>query len=345
MGIRIRQAVLDEDRSVLVEMIGRYLTPLSDGKRFAWLYRGNPHGQARAWLACSPSDSTIIGMAAAFPRRFLIRGVETVGWVLGDFCVSDRNRSLGPALQLQRACLGGLDCSGMPIFYDFPSENMMAVYRRLGIESQGRMIRFAKLLRGDQKVGEAIKVPWLRRSLGSFTNFLLSLGARRPRWIADCEISVHTGPCGEEFSGLAHKVSSKYDMCVQRSAEYLNWRYLAHPNRHHEILKLESKGELLAYVVFTRTKADASIVDLFGTSDPNLICALVQALVNLLREGGVCTVSVPLSDSHPWTNLFGRLGFYPRESCPVILHRPQQGAATDGTSSERWFLMDGDRDS
>src|SRR5260370_4544872 len=222
---------------------------------------------------------------AAFPRRFLIRGVETVGWVLGDFSVSDRNRSLGPALQLQRACLGGLGRGGMPIFYDFPSENMMAIYRRLGIESQRRMIRFAKLLRGDQKVGETIKVPWLRRSLGSFANFLLSLEARRPRWIADCVISAHTGPCGEEFSRLAHKVSSKYDMCVQRSAEYLNWRYLAHPNRHHEILKLDSKAELLAYVVFTRTAADASIVDLFGMDDADLLSTLLQALVNLLREG------------------------------------------------------------
>ena len=79
--------------------------------------------------------------------------------------------------------------------------------------------------------------------------------------------------------------------------------------------------------------------------DPNLLFALLQALVNLLREGGVCTVSVSLLDSHPWTDLFRRLGFYPRESCPVILHGPAQAAAAASLSSEQWFLMDGDRDS
>src|SRR5258707_14285040 len=106
-GISIRPAALDADRKVLVETLARYLNPLSDERRFDWLYRENPHGQGRAWIACGPDNSTIVGMAAAFPRRIWIGGAENVGWVLGDFCVSDQNRSLGPALQLQRACLAG----------------------------------------------------------------------------------------------------------------------------------------------------------------------------------------------------------------------------------------------
>jgi Acetyltransferase (GNAT) domain len=344
-GISIRPAALDAERKVLVETLARYLNPLSDEQRFDWLYRENPHGQGRAWIACRSDNSTIVGMAAAFPRRIWIRGAESVGWVLGDFCVSDQNRSLGLALQLQRACLAGLDSGGKTVFYDFPSASMMAVYHRLGIESSGRMTRFAKLLRADQKIGGTVRTSWLADRLSKLANSVLSLRDRASKSIPDCVVSLQKGRCGEEFSVLAQKVSSSYGMCVQRSAEYLNWRYLAHPTRQHQILKLENKGDLLAYVVFTQIQTDASIADLFGINDSNLLCALLQRLGNLLRESGVCTLSVPLLDSHPWLRLFRESGFYRRESCAVVLHGPTQGSTRHHANDEPWFLMDGDRES
>ena len=47
----------------------------------------------------------MIGVAAAFPRRFYFRGEAVRGYVLGDFCIDPAHRSLGLALALQRACL------------------------------------------------------------------------------------------------------------------------------------------------------------------------------------------------------------------------------------------------
>src|SRR5262249_21123805 len=143
--IRIRRADLKADRQCLIELFGRFLTNQSDARRFDWLYCSSPHGVARAWLACS-ADGSIIGAAAAFPRKLYVDAKETYASVLGDFCLDPEHRSLGPALQLQRACLADIQSSPHDFFYDFPSDKMMAIYKRLQISAERHVVRWAKPL-------------------------------------------------------------------------------------------------------------------------------------------------------------------------------------------------------
>src|ERR1700757_4297980 len=100
----VREANLIDDRPILVRFTKSYLRPDADDRRFEWLYRENPFGPARAWIACDKHDNPI-GMEAIFRRLMLCNGDVVPACVLGDFCVSPDHRSLGPALQLQRACL------------------------------------------------------------------------------------------------------------------------------------------------------------------------------------------------------------------------------------------------
>src|SRR5689334_17291434 len=106
--ISIQQANLESDRGLLIDAIRRFLSPQSDEGRFDWLYRKGPHGRAIVWIATDGADGPLIGAAAAFPRRMYADNGVTVGCVLGDFFVAPEYRSLGPAVQLQRACLGSV---------------------------------------------------------------------------------------------------------------------------------------------------------------------------------------------------------------------------------------------
>src|SRR5262245_53715570 len=123
MDLAIRDVQLENDRDELIQFFRENLTKDSNRARFDWLYLQNPYGKARAWLSMDP-DGRTVGAAAAFPRTVWIAGMQRRAWVLGDFCISNRSRSLGPALQLQRACIGSLDND---LWYDFPSRSMMAV--------------------------------------------------------------------------------------------------------------------------------------------------------------------------------------------------------------------------
>src|SRR5262245_31471653 len=119
MNTAIRQVDLTADKKRIIDSLFRYLTPRSDERRFNWLYKNNPSGRAQVWAAVNRQDDTIIGLASAFPRRVYIGEREALCWVLGDFCINEGHRTLGPALQLQRACLAGIDAGEAAFCYDF----------------------------------------------------------------------------------------------------------------------------------------------------------------------------------------------------------------------------------
>jgi hypothetical protein len=341
MQISVRAADVDSDRKPLIEVLSRNLPRVTDGSAFDRLYRKNPCGSARVWVATENGGGVVVGASAAFPRRMYVNGRDTLGWVLGDFCIDGPYRSLGPALMLQRACLADVDSGAAAFCYDFPSQTMMAVYKRLQIEPFGYMVRLAKPLRVDRRVGESVKNPALAGGLSRIGNLFLRLGEKRSKDDCTLNLSVHRGDCGEEFSALDKKLSGRHGVSTQRSAEYLNWRYVSHSSVRYELLTARRDNQLSAYVVFNQDREQAMIADLFGIEDPALIKNLGRALIRILRERGVVTVAAWMIDSHPWIPLLVELGFKARESLPVVVYGSSEIDALTGT---KWFIMDGDRD-
>ncbi len=346
MTISIRRADLTADRELIIDTLLRYLTPLSNARRYDWLYTENPHGHARAWIAVDDETNAIVGMAAAFPRLFYIGDSQETGWVLGDFCIHDKYRSLGPALQLQRACLEDVEAGATFFCYDFPTSTMMAVYKRLSIHPFSRMLRLAKPLRTDRQIRRIVRPALLARAISTAGNLVLAFSDRRGKDCGDIALSLHEGACGEDFSLLAKTTGSRYGMCIQRSAEYLNWRYLENPLYRFELMTARRNGALVGYAFYTQVGQDGTLVDLFGVNDPTVITALADRVVAILRQRGVVTVSAPILESHPWVPWLRRLGFRPRETSPVIFYAPHWSSSGDtGFEAAKWLLMSGDRDS
>lgn len=333
MTIQVRSADLDRDRTLLVSTLSKHLTPLSDARRFEWLYLQNPDGQARAWVALNGTTGEAIGASAAFPRRMLVNGRERLGWVLGDFCISSEYRSLGPALQLQKMALGAVDSGEADFCYDFPSMPMTAIYKRLGVNSKTQLVRFSKLLR----------VNWRPQVLSLIVNPLLSLFQCRPRrgpWAFD----FHEGECGEEFTRVARSAARHTGAQVLRSAEYLNWRYLRHPFVSYRLLTARLAGELHGYIVLTYVGQNVEIVEMSAAGD-EIITALLESLIARLSNAGFFHIHVFLTsgDSRKW--LLRKKGFWPRESRPVMFY---WSASSGEFLNDRFLgplLMQGDRDS
>ena len=346
MKLTIRPADLKSDKSLIIDTLLRFLTPSSDDRRFSWLYENNPHGRARAWIAQDVDNDKTIGISAAFPRRVYIDGKDQLSWVLGDFCVSDTYRTLGPALMLQRASLADADSGEVAFCYDFPSKAMAAVYRRLQITSFGHMIRLAKPLRTDRKFKELTKSSTFGRALTIGGNLLLRLRQQRYRGACDVQVSLHDRDCSNEFSDLARSIGSRYGVCVQRSAEYLNWRYMNSPLCRYELITGRRSGALLGYAVFLHEGEDAMLVDLFGAAEDAVLNALIVHGVALMMTRGVQTLSVGVVESHPWRGLLEHHGFRAREVSPIMIYMPSNSEFRAVMKKENnWLLMQGDRDS
>ena len=345
MSITIKPADLRSERKIIIQTLLRHLTDQSTDRRFDWLYTASPYGCAKVWLATDENSKTVIGAAAAFPRRFHVGNNVALIWVFGDFCLDAQYRSLGPALQLQRACLSVLETTQCSFCYDFPSASMVAVYKRLGFSMTGKMLRLAKPLRVDRKVKEMVNSPMTRRLVSSVGNTLLKIALPRVDADKSLEVSIHKELCGDEFTALAQEQRGTLGICLQRSAEYLNWRYLNNPLAHHEILTARRRGRLVGYVVWTQAEENASIVDLFGEEDPGMVRCLVAKISALAENRSVMTLSVSINESHPWLSLLSEMGFRVRDSSPVVIIPSKTFAGNIDPQMTGWYLMQGDRDS
>ena len=344
MSLQIRRANLDSDRLALIELIRSHLTLRSDVTRFKWLYCDGPFGEAQAWVAQDEATGEIAGAAAAFPRRMYFDGEEKMGLVLGDFCMGERYRSLGPSLQLQSACLRAINQGPFEFFYDFPSASMMAVYKRLAVPQAGTFVRRAKPLRVEEKIESVIRAKSLARAIGVVANLALA----RRGWEGSkdaCEIEPHPGPCGDEFTVLDSQLRSQPGIKTARTAQYLNWRYLTHPDSMHDILAARREGALIGYTVCTRNPADAVIVDLCSVDEPNVIARLLGAAVEKFRLCGAATVSLSTGDSHPWQSVFEKAGFRRREISPLVACGRANGSVSGIYFQRNWHVMRGERDS
>ena len=215
MAIVVRPAQLESDSQLIIDFLARNHVAESNQQRFDWLYQRCPAGEARASISIDSEAQAPVGMAAAFPRQMYAFGKEELGWVLGDFCIDPRYRSLGPALQLQRALLAQFDSGQSAVYYDFPSASMEAIYRRLGVALHAPMMRMVKLLRADGKVERFIRQPQLARVVSSVINIGLGRRERSSRLLDGSVVSVDRGACGNEFTQLAQNVRPKAGVCLE----------------------------------------------------------------------------------------------------------------------------------
>ncbi|HUA13995.1 MAG TPA: GNAT family N-acetyltransferase [Verrucomicrobiae bacterium] len=336
----VRSADLHHDGPQIVDFLARNHTPESTTTRFEWLYSTGTAGEARSWIACDQVSGEVIGVAAAFPRRMRVFGEELPGWVLGDFCIDPRHRALGPALQLQKACLESLQSEAPAIYYDFPSPAMTAVYERLGISINQRLVRLVKPLRFDAKISRVIRQPQIATAMTAVVNRGLLVFSNRRRAKAAVDLIPCNIPCGEEFTEFARSANAGLGICLLRSAEYLNWRFRGHPYRQHEIATLR-RGDLLAgYAVIHDEGLNLNVVDLFCQAAD--IRELIGGVIRIAEDRRKETVTVGVLDSQPYRKILRRLGFFRREKTPVVTFWTGRVLPP---ADAGWFLTNGDRES
>jgi GNAT superfamily N-acetyltransferase len=345
MANLVRRAEIHEERSTLTAFLSTHLSPNANDARYEWLYCKNPEGMARAWVASEAETGMTIGVAAAFPRRMHCRGKEVRGYVLGDFCIHPDYRSLGPALALQRSSLEELSKEGVGLAFDFPSTSMLAIYKRLRIEPQESAIRYAKPLRADRQIQKRIPNKAAGRTLAVAANAALRLRDAGLRQSGAWTIAEETAPCGEEFTLASRQWAPPTGTCAGRSAEYLNWRFLEHPQRRYHFLTARQDGRLCGYLIYHWAGEDATIVDLLAEEDQ--VCkALLIETIAIARDQGVNTLSAPFLSSYAGREILEDCGFQPRESTPVILLTlPWVADRQDDQRANHWYLTHGDRES
>jgi hypothetical protein len=332
----VREANPSSEGEQFIALLNRHLEGWGDSTKFEWLYRRYPFGSSRGWVLETESDP-MAGFSAAFPRRLRYRDRALDAWVLGDFWIAKEQRSLGPAIALQRAACEGVDRGEVDLWYDFPSSSMLAVYRRMGLRVVGEMGRWVLPLRVDGVVEEKIGRHLVGKGVSAVGNAMLGSRNALRRRDASVEVQVYEEnlpDCAGIGLGLAGGVT------LEHTADYLRWRYREDPRGVTTILCARRKGAACGFLALRADNTKHRIVDAFGVREPGILRALVMEAIEMARKRTAASVTVGISDRHPWVPTFQELGFRRRDAAPFVCYA-RAGLLGEDTP---WFLMNGDRD-
>ncbi|MHC4817068.1 MAG: GNAT family N-acetyltransferase [Planctomycetota bacterium] len=343
---RIHQVDPSVDAGAIRAVLERNLPEAAWAERFEWYYLANPDGPALVWLAQDVAG-TPVGTSAAYPRRMHLDGDTVLALNLSDFAVDTAYRTLGPALQLLRATLAPVRSGEYVFSYDFPSDSMRALYRRMGGADLGRKERWvrpvdlrpiARRKMGDGVVGSVV---------GAAGQAALRARDAFSGVPAGIEVELLEGACGAEFDALDERLGRLRPVTGVRDAAYLNWRYAKSPLSSFHILCARRGGNLEGFLVmWPEDPAVVPILDLFAPEGNGVRRGLIAGAVEFARGRGAEALWIEVLADTSSARTVQALGFVRRDDTtgPVPYAAPKSPHRATLAEAENWWITGGDRD-
>ena|SRR2546421_4106482 len=341
MALTLHTIDLEHDRESLLELLERNLPGLPHARRFSWLYRDNPAGQAWSWAVRETKTQELVGITSLFPRMIWINGqLDRCGQV-GDFAINASYRSLGPAIMLQRATFQPVDQALIRFCYDCPPHDQgMAPLRRLGLRVSCRVEKYAKLQRSRREIEKRLGKGKVARSAAAVIDLFLSRRKGHRDQSRGIEINQMEGPFDDEFTRLDEQVKNSFGLRSRRDASTLNWRFLHDPLNTYRVLTARYRRELVGYVGIAIRGEDAYIVDLF-TLDMNEVAEeLLRAAIDAIKGDPIQALYVLIGEHSAIAPLLRHSGFHPRAPVAnVVIYRRADTTVDSIPGEERgWYF-------
>lgn len=177
-----------------------------------WQYYQNPSGNARSWMAFD--GEAVVANYTAVPHRMWVNERFTTGWRAQDVITHPDYRGLGLYAKLSDAAVKGLHVSAFPLNFTFPNENSHAGFIKRNWHNPNRIPLWSR--QGVPDLGESVL------QAQPLTRF------------------------GEREEAIWREACAAVSFAVDRSAAYLNWRYIDNPRGGYSpFLLSDGKAEAL----------------------------------------------------------------------------------------------------
>jgi hypothetical protein len=354
------------DRQSILELWQRNL-PGSSPKRYRWLYESGPASS----LLLHAADGRAVGSIGLMRRTLLAQGRPLPAGQAIDLNVDGDHRTIGPALQLARAATAAITRGELSLIYGFPNRRSEAVFRRLGYRVLGELQRWVRPLSGRAVIQRS---PWPRllRGAAALVDPILWLqdlwlrgAGGRPGGTGGSPVLVGTAADGLRRRPLRFEATDRFDarfdrfwrraaapaaIVGERSAAYLTWRFGQSPAALHRTLcLLDARGELAAYLVYSRRAGAVSISDFLYAQAADFEILLAEFL-RQMRHARADTVSATYLGHPAVGQTLARFGFWRRPSPgKAVLYADPNGPAAPPAGCDlfqpaNWHLTRADLD-
>ena len=280
-----------------------------DDAQLRWQFFESPAGSARIYTI--RSEGEIVSLYCACPKDFSVDGEKRKAFMVQDVMTDPAYRGRGFLHRQAAECVSDLK-SNNDVGYTFPNKLSEGSFRRRS---------WAELMQIPVRMGET------RSSLMSSGDLASPLAGDLPAEATEIWRN----------SGLR--------IGVERSAEYLNWRY----RRPHEAYIRFSIGGGVGILILKLYDSDdcrlLHICDLIVVREARKLVKDVLGFCHgFARMNGAVRITAWLPDGHPYADDFDTLGLQRDRTCDRFAFAiPPQDAAGFLTASD-WHLTQGDSD-
>lgn len=309
--------------------------------KYDWFYAACPFGEPSLCLLRHTADHTLVGVAAAGPRRMLHAGQPINSGVLVDLAVSAEHRSLGPALMLQSA-LAAAGNTRFDLLYGFPNPKAAPVFKRVGYARLTEIVREARVLRHASYF--ARRLPGL---LAKPAGWLFDIGMQlRDLWRSRADRRLHaewSDMADARFDALWER-SDKGDATLAiRDSTFARWRFDESPLARTRYLLLSATQDQQVHAWFACQIEDQILhVRDFWADDAatGISRAYVDALLRAARRQGHVAVSVEFAGADAMRSGWHHAGFSERSRRPVF----GKWSDTEASTTTELHLTSADED-
>jgi len=322
MDVEIEKVVGNYPNDILQSIWSESHPRIDTEKRIEWAYQENICGKAQMWLLKNKTAGEYFGSSALLPRHFFINRKKMTGALIADTGVKTRYRALGPALKLHKEIIKSSQDFGL--IMAFPNKVGQAVIEMVGFKKMKNLIKNKKIIKSITIIKKKIKNPFIFKLLLPFVS-MVDLGLR----ILDFRIfsgkkftGCHIENFDKRFDDIWEKFSRKFDFIIDRSSNYLNWRYRKNYRKDHNIYVVYERDSqnLLGYVIYYIKNSSVYVDDFLWLEESLKLENLLSLFIRALRKKDVGRIVFEFMENSLIQKSFKRMRFFRMKSTAPILY-------------------------
>jgi hypothetical protein len=237
--LRFRQAVRDDTPEILALINAAFRTPI-DASTWEWYVYGNPLGPSRVYLALDPVGA-IVGTLGHAPIPLRLQCTRIRAGYAHHLVLDPRYRDTFSYIAFMRHCLQCEAAGDVELMMGPPNRIAYPIHKTL--------------------------MKWV--DFGFLDCLRKAHPASRPHSCAELR------RFGSDFDGFYAAVSGSLALCYEKTAPWMNWRFLDRPGSPYTAYVIRAGSVMAGYVVLKRWQdpdgyRKAHIIDLHALDDATL---------------------------------------------------------------------------
>lgn len=281
-------------------------------KYFDWKFLGSPF--ANSILSVAEYGDQIIGFDHLWPWRLTYKGESNLAYQGCDSVVKTEFRGNRILQQLRSFGIDQLNNQRAALLFNFPNNQSIKTNLNYGYSYLGK-------LKWWVKITDPIKM------IGLITGKSLSSSITLPddtNMITDCDL----------ISKIHQNYAISDQIFIDRTPEFINYRYRKHPNRKYFLEKIGSDICAIYTINNNNGYGEMVVTDLIG--EKKLVSDLLSRLNKIARELH-CAYLTIIGDNYLLDDSLILKGFIPKKLKNLVVF-PMDGRMADAFNYSTWVL-------